>query len=207
MLETSPEIALPQAALCRATAVCVPLIGIVRMALRPKPAPQFPFRMRNLSAEALYRRTWFLNGLWIAALSGVCAMSSTYLANSRWDFLRDVLIVPSDGVLFAIQRRTLLQRTFIVTIFTNVRKLVLGDKTLTLAQGLKKGELGWRWYIAMHVVVFAQLLLGRGRSAFALALRRGYGIHQAGGGPDRICRNGVVMETCDGVESRCRAGD
>jgi hypothetical protein len=28
MLETSPEIALPQAALCRATAVCVPLIGI-----------------------------------------------------------------------------------------------------------------------------------------------------------------------------------
>ena len=47
----------------------------------------------------------------------------------------------------------------IVTIFTNVRKLVLGDKTRTLAQELKKGEPGWRWYIAMHIVVFAQLLL------------------------------------------------
>jgi hypothetical protein len=159
MLETSPEIALPQAALCRATAVFVPLIAIVRMALRPKPDPQFPFRATNLSAEAIYRRTWFLNGLWIAAFSGVCAMSSSNVDNNPSDFLLGALILPSYGVLFAIQRRTLLQRTFVVTIFTNVRKLVLGDKTRTLAQGLKKGELGWRWYIAMHIVVFAQLLL------------------------------------------------
>jgi hypothetical protein len=159
MLETSPEIALPQAALCRATAVFVPLIGIVRMALRPKPAPQFPFRMTHLSAETLYRRTWFLNGLWIAALSGVCAMSSTDVANNPWDFLRGGLILPSYGVLFAIQRRTLLQRTLVVTIFTNVRRLVLGDRKRNLAPGLKKGEPGWRWYVAMHIVVFAQLLL------------------------------------------------
>src|SRR5215831_15885446 len=159
LLETSPEIALPQAALCRATAVFVPLIGIARMALRPKPTAQFPVRMRNLSAETLYRRTWFLNGLWIAALAGVCAMSSTGLANNPWDFLRGGLILPSYSVLFAIQRRTLLQRTLVVTIFTNVRKLVLGDRKRRVAAGLKKGELGWRWYVAMHIVVFAQLLL------------------------------------------------
>jgi hypothetical protein len=70
-------------------------------------------------------------------------MSASNVDNNPWDFLRGGLILPSDGVLFAIQRRTLLQRTFIVTIFTNVRRLVLGDKTRTLAQGLKKGELGW----------------------------------------------------------------
>jgi hypothetical protein len=58
--------------------------------------------MRNLSAEALYRRTWFLNGLWIAALSGVCAMSSSHVDNNPWNFLRGGLILPSYGVLFAI---------------------------------------------------------------------------------------------------------
>jgi hypothetical protein len=159
MLETSPEIALPEAALCRATAVFVPLIATVRMALRPKPDPKLPFQKMKLSAEAMYRRVWFLNGLWIASMAGVGAMSSSNIDNNPWDFLRGALILPSYGVLFAIQRRTLLQRTFIVTIFTNVRKLVLGRNRKMLAPGLKKGELGWRWYIAMHIVVFAQLVL------------------------------------------------
>jgi hypothetical protein len=159
MLETSPDVALPQAALCRATAVFVPLIAVVRMALRPKPDPKLPFQKMKLSAEVMYRRTWFLNGLWIAAFSGVCAMSTTTVDNNPWDLLRGVLILPSYGVLFAIQRRTLLQRTFIVTIFTNVRKLVLGRNRKMLAQGFTKGELGWRWYIAMHIVVFAQIVL------------------------------------------------
>jgi hypothetical protein len=159
MLETSHEIALPQAALCRATAIFLPLVAIVRMALRPKPDPQFPFRKMNLSAETLYRRTWFLNGLWIAVFSGVCAMSTSDVDNNPWDFLRGALILSSYGVLFAIQRRTLLQRTFIVTIFTNVRKLVRGRNRKMLAYGLKRGELGWQWYIAIHIVVFAQAVL------------------------------------------------
>ena len=48
MLETSQESALPQAALCRATAVLVPLIATVRMALRPKPVPKLPFQKMTL---------------------------------------------------------------------------------------------------------------------------------------------------------------
>jgi hypothetical protein len=159
MLEPSRESALPQEALCRATAVLVPLIAAVRMALRPKPDPKLPFQKMKLSAEAMYRRIWFLNGLWIASLAGVAAMSSSNVDNDPWDFLRGALLFSSFGVMFAIQRRTLLQRTFIVTIFTNVRKLVLGRNRKMLAHGLKKGELGWRWYIAMHIVVFAQLVL------------------------------------------------
>jgi hypothetical protein len=159
MLETSREIALPQTALCRATAIFLPLVAIVRMALRPKPDPKLPFRKMNLSAESLYRRTWFLNGVWIAVFSGVCAMSTSDVDNNPWDFLRGALIPSTYGVLFAIQRRTLLQRTFVVTIFTNVRKLVLGRNRKMLAYELKKGELGWQWYIAIHIVVFAQAVL------------------------------------------------
>ena len=67
MLEVSPSLAVPGRAFLRGALVCLPLLSIVRMLLRPRPDPTTPSKGSNMSAEAIYKMTWRLNILWMMA--------------------------------------------------------------------------------------------------------------------------------------------
>ena len=67
MLEVSPSLAVPGRAFLRGALVCLPLLSICRMLLRPRPDPTTRSKGSNMSAEAIYKMTWRLNILWMTA--------------------------------------------------------------------------------------------------------------------------------------------
>jgi hypothetical protein len=151
---------LPDAVLYRGTMICMPLIGIIRMALRPGRDPRLPFDTETLSAESIYKRTWLLNGLWVAAFIGIVVMNVTNESLNPVDFLRSALILPSFKLLFSLSRRTLGYRTLPMSLFTNVTKHLLNrKKEENVIQEITKGEPNYKWYLAINGVLFVQIVL------------------------------------------------
>jgi hypothetical protein len=155
-LKVSPSLAFPAPVLYRGAIICLPLISTLRMVLRVKPDPQEPFPGSRMSAEELYRRTWRLNILWLGPFLGVMAENvSDY--PSVLDRFRGSVPLLTFLLWIAVQRDPLSRRSKLVTLFTNLRKQMLGRKKETLAQGIPKGKPFYWLCAGLEALIFLEL--------------------------------------------------
>jgi hypothetical protein len=148
-LNVAPSATLPTPALYRGALVCLPMIPILRMVLRPRPDPESPGEETGLPAETLYRRTWRMNTLWAGTVNGIVFMTVSDRPNSISDSLGTGGTLLLMGLLIALQRNALQRRSKIATLFTNVVKQKKVRLKETLAQGIEKHEPLYKWYVAI----------------------------------------------------------
>src|SRR5207302_8283023 len=117
--------------------ICLPLISVLRIVLRPKPEPNSPFKLSELSAKQLFRMTWRLNVMWMVAFQGLL-LQNVCDCPSNLDKLRGFLPTMTIMVWIAVQRNGLERRDKLVTLFTDLAKQTARRLNATLPAGLKK---------------------------------------------------------------------
>ncbi len=159
ILHVSPSDALPASVLYHGALICLPLISVLRIVLRPKPEPNSPFKLSEHSAKQLFRMTWRLNVLWMVAFQGLL-LQNVCDCPSKLDELRGSIPALTIMLWIAVQRNCLDRRDKIVTLFTDVVKQTARRHKATLPAGLKKGEPFYWWYRILEVVIFLELTAG-----------------------------------------------
>jgi hypothetical protein len=155
MLYTAPELALPRPAFYRGALVCLPLIAIMRAALRPKPDPRLPFSSK-MPAEKIYKKIWRLNLMWMGTFNAIVMLNMSDRRNSPADFLRG-LLPPLTMMVWIQLQRNALHRTKFITLGRYLydrkdRRMASG-----LAGGLRRGDPLYGWYIALEGLIFLQI--------------------------------------------------
>jgi hypothetical protein len=155
MLYTAPEVALPRPAFYRGALVCLPLIAIMRVVLRPKPDPRLPFSSK-MPAEKIYKKIWRLNIMWMGALNGMSLLTMTHQQNSLVDFLRGLLPMMTMGAWMGLQRNALRRDEFIT-----LGRYLYDQKSQRMSSrllgGLQKHEALYGWYVALEGLIFVQI--------------------------------------------------
>jgi hypothetical protein len=154
--KVNPSLALTTWALYHGGLIWLPMISIMRMVLRPRPALKPAFEESTMSAEGIFRRVWLLNVMWMGAFNGMMVLNVSDVDGSWRDFFLSAGPLLTWGIWVAIQRNALDRRRFIETLFTKLRNLALGRKKETLPQGINKGEPHYGWYVALQVLLFVE---------------------------------------------------
>jgi hypothetical protein len=119
-----PSMALPAQVMYRGLLVSMPLVATLRMVLRPRPAPEDSggsTKQPRLPARKLYRKTRWLNFLWLVTVYGVVVQSVSDKHGYFPDVLRGVLPVVSFIAWKASQVDDLCRRDNLITLFTSIR--------------------------------------------------------------------------------------
>jgi hypothetical protein len=153
MLSVSPELALPLRVLYRGFPVCLPLIAILRAELRPKPDPDIRFEGDR---EAIYRKIFVLNILWMATFSLLVMLTMSDRAGSFWDFLRMVYGIVNLGVWRRLQRNVL-DAGDLQTLSIDWEKRERARMKSSLPQGLQKHEPFYRFYVILEIMLYVQM--------------------------------------------------
>jgi hypothetical protein len=159
MLNISQSLTLPSTMTLRGTVLLVPILGCVRMAFRPRFHLKMPFHGSNLTADQIYRRTWWLTSLWVAAFVGTIIANPDSLPDwvPEHDFLRTFIPMHIFIYWFRFQQNPFIRRDHIETIFEDFEKKKKARKRERLIKGLKKGEPFYRTYVALQGVLFLYL--------------------------------------------------
>jgi hypothetical protein len=136
-----PSMALPAQVMYRGLLVSMPLIATLRMVLRPRPAPVDPDRspqQSGIPARKIYRKTRWLNFLWLLTVYGVVVQNVTDKHGYFPDFLRGALPIASLFAWKASQVDDLCRRDNLVTLFTSIKAKTLRRMRGNLAAGVKQ---------------------------------------------------------------------
>jgi len=143
-LKFAPSLALPAAVLFRGAVVGLPLISAARAALRPKPDPKLPFDANFDDADAVYKRVWWLNVLWLFAFYALMLENASDKPGNPMDFVRGWMFYPL-VVWNVLQSDMLSRKCTIETLFMNHQVNKLRRMQAWLAQGMKKGQPLYGW--------------------------------------------------------------
>jgi len=182
---TVRSMALPAEVLYRGLLVCLLLIAVVRMVLRPKPQEPDPsFDGLRLSAKQIYRRMRTLNALWLMTFCGVVAHDVTDKPNHWPDFLRGVLPMITFGVWIATQADDLCRRDNLLTLFTNIKERALRQMASRLPKGMNRTDVNYSSFIALQILMFGLMALALFGAVepFLLGEPIGYSVWHAIGG-------------------------
>jgi hypothetical protein len=156
-LKYSPSLALPWPELVRGTTICVPVIGFMRMVLRPTTGPDPEKRFSRLSAIYIYIRICVFNILWMLCFYGLIAQDVTDDPNSKMDWLRGGVPLVTFVFLIIFGRNGLIRRDTVMTLFTCPRKQLLRRLKETLLQPVKPGKPGFWICVSIEFILFAEL--------------------------------------------------
>ena len=156
-----PSMALPAQVLFRGGLVAMPLIATLQMVLRPKPGqpgPRPPSQRSVVPAKKLYRKTRWLNFLWLVTVYGVVMHSVTDKPHYFPDFLRGLVPVVSWAAWLATQADDLCRRDNLVTLFTAIEA-----KTLRRMRGRllvrEKDDVNYSTFKIFQAAVFGLIAL------------------------------------------------
>jgi hypothetical protein len=152
-LNLEPAAALPSCVLYYGSLICLPLISILRAALRPKPNFKAPFEP-GMPPQKVYRLIWLLNLLWFVTIFLVVALYTSDVRGSRIDFLRGCLLPFICLLWICVQRNALNRRSKLIIIFKDLAKQALARRLETLPQGLKRHEPLYWWMVVFEVMIF-----------------------------------------------------
>jgi hypothetical protein len=155
-LTVAPLAALPSPVLYRGALVCLPMIPILRMALRPRPDPEMPSQGSGVPAETRYKRTWRLNLLWAGTVNALVFMTLSNRPNSIADFLQMSSTVIWFGLLATLKRNALGRMKF-QTLFTNRTKQDKEHKKNLLPKVVEKSDPLYGWYVAIGAILYFKL--------------------------------------------------
>jgi len=151
---TSPPLALPMSDLYRGSLVCLPLMVILRMALRPKPdMPHEAYAGSNTTAEQIFWRTWRLSVLWLFTFAGLVAQNVSDKPHNPVDWIRGYTLVLF-GLWFAVQAGSFIGRKWIQMLFSKLRKTRLERMYRCLPKGLRKGERRYWSYVILESAIY-----------------------------------------------------
>jgi hypothetical protein len=158
-----PSMALPAQVMYRGLLVSMPLIATLRLVLRPKgdgcahPSPDS--RPPSSNARAIYRKTRWLNFLWLVTFYGVVAHSVTDVPHYFPDFLRGFLPVVTFGVWKASQVDDLCRRDNLVTLFTNIKAKALRRMRGKVAVGVARDNVNYSTFMFFQGLLFGLMAL------------------------------------------------
>ena len=157
MLAVAPQLAVKQDPLYRGIALGMPVLAAMRMAMRPRAQWQTPFQGSNLTADQIYKRTWWMNILWIACFQGIILSNPDFLPT--WIPARDFLSTFIPMKIFVnwiqVQQNKLIRRDKVETVFgVHWRKKQQARQREVLMKGLKKGDPFYVWYIGLQGLLF-----------------------------------------------------
>src|SRR5262249_20143726 len=121
-LRVSPALVLPDPVLYHGAVVCLPLLPLLRLVLRPRPEPGSMVDASTMSPMDVYKRTCRLNLLWVATFNSLFMLGVSDVPGSILDKLRGT--VPLLTILFwhLLQRNALDRRDDIDEIFIDPGK-------------------------------------------------------------------------------------
>jgi hypothetical protein len=157
-----PSIALPAQVMYRGLLVSMPLIATLRLVLRPKPSGESSGdgrAQRSPTARAIYRKTRWLNVLWLMTFYGVVAHSVTDVPDYFPDFLRGFLPVVTFGVWTASQVDDLCRRDNLVTLFTCIKAKTLRRMRGKVAVGMPRDSVNYSSFMFFQVLLFGLMAL------------------------------------------------
>ncbi|HEY2383280.1 MAG TPA: hypothetical protein VGK48_19055 [Terriglobia bacterium] len=131
------SLVLPVQVLYRGLLVAMPLIATLRMVLRPKPAPARTGEpeQEKISAQKLYRKTRWLNFLWLVTVDGLVVQNVTDKHGYFPDFLRGFLPLFCFGTWKLSQVDDLCCRDNLLTLFTSLKAKTLRRMRGNVAAG------------------------------------------------------------------------
>lgn len=148
----SPWTALPAEILYRGVVVCVPLMFVLRMVLRPKPEFSAELADPEATAEDIYKRIRRLDTAWLLMYVLLIAQNVSDKHNYSPDTLRGLTIV-----LFAIWRSLqadpFTNRIGLVSALTDIGKMLREEMVRKLPRGLDDGEVLYLPYIVVENVI------------------------------------------------------
>jgi hypothetical protein len=156
-LQYAPSAVLPWPDLVRGTAICAPLISILRISLRPVPDPEPERDASRRSALHVYVRTCVFNILWMLSVYGLIAQDITDDPNSVLDVLRG--FVPLATALFIILggRNGLIRWDTLTTLFRSPEGQKLARFKETLMQPVRPGQVGYGLCVTFEYLLLAEL--------------------------------------------------
>jgi hypothetical protein len=153
--------------LFRGIALGLPVLAAMRMAMRPRAQWHVPFQGSNLTAEQIYKRTWWMNVLWIVAFQGIILGNSDFLPKwlPLYDFFQTFIPMKIFVIWFRVQQNPLIRRDHIETVLgMHWKKKEQARQREVLMKGLNKGEPLYAWYVGLQVLLFAYLAIPLARS-------------------------------------------
>jgi hypothetical protein len=156
-LKYAPSTAIPWPGLVRGTAICAPLISIVRTALRPMPAPEPEWKPSRRSAVYIYVRTCVFNVLWILSVYGLIVQDVTDDHYSVMDWWRGFAPLVTSALIIIGGRNGLIRRDTLTTLFRSPRKQKLTRFKETLLQPVKPGQPGYWICVTFEYLLFAEV--------------------------------------------------
>jgi len=123
-----PKMALPSQVMYRGLLVAMPLLATLRLVLRPRPEPPGPGNesiASELSAKKIYRRTRWLNFLWLITVYGVVIQNVSDKPGYFPDFLRGFLPMMCFKAWILTRVDDLCRRDVLVTLFSSVKAKTL----------------------------------------------------------------------------------
>jgi hypothetical protein len=156
-LKYAPSALLPWPDLVRGTAICAPLISILRISLRPVPDPEPERDASRRSATHIYIRTCVLNALWTLSVYGLIAQDVTDDPSSVLDWLRGGVPLVTALLIIVCGRNGLIRRDTLTTLFTSPRKQKLTRWKETLMQPVRPGQVGYGMCVTFEYLLFAEL--------------------------------------------------
>src|SRR2546430_2600592 len=97
----------------------MPVLAAMRMAMRPRADWHVPFQKSDLTAQKIYKRTWWMNLLWIACFQFIIMSNPHFLPG--WIPLHDFLSTFIPMKIFInwiqVQQNKLIRRDKIETVF------------------------------------------------------------------------------------------
>ena len=152
----APSLAVEPSYLSKAGFLCLPLLGGLRMALRPNPARKTPFEGPDLSITAVCRWTWAMNIIWMSVACGI-VMTGMKAVPSLPGFLFKLSIFFSTvtfGLMWATPQNAL-ERDNVMRSF---KKVELTRALQMLLQPIRKGEPLYRKFVTLQVLAFLEVL-------------------------------------------------
>jgi hypothetical protein len=155
-LGIAPGAALSNPALYRGALVCLPMIPILRTALHPRPDPDKPPQVSDLSAETLYNTTWRLNVMWIGTVNVIIFMTLSSRPNSILDFLNTATTLILFGLLLTLKRNAFGRMKF-QNLRTDRLKEDMAHKKNLAAPAVEKGDPEYGRYVAIGAIIYFKL--------------------------------------------------
>jgi hypothetical protein len=155
----SPALVSSAQVLVRIGAVCLPLLSLLRVVLRPMPEPARPKEWKGMSAEYVFMWTWRLNVLWMLVY-GLTLMANTSDIPNYWpDRMRGRIAGASFGLWIVVGRNALYRFDRIQRLFEPWRKTKLRRWKEMLASKLTRGQQGYWERVLVEFVMFGGLTL------------------------------------------------
>jgi hypothetical protein len=146
-------------ALKHGIAIFVPGMYLLRLNLRPRPSPGIPFRGSNLTSDQIYKRTRWLNVLWLVTCQWTVVANPHSLPDwlPQWNLIRNVFPMQIFMVWFRIQQNAFSRRDYYETLFSDWEKKKKARQRELLIKGMDERDPYFWLYRPLQGALFLYL--------------------------------------------------